>query len=121
MKDFYDLYLMARTFSFEGPVLIEAIRATFTRRETNLPKDRPVALRAQFAEDSVKQTQWEGFLNRSGLSDAPVKLLTVVKTLNTFLTPLLSAAEEGGEYNQVWRDSGPWQSSEALGGSDETE
>ena len=57
MKDFYDLYLMARTFSFEGPVLIEAIRATFARRETNLPKDRPVALRAQFTEDSVKQTQ----------------------------------------------------------------
>ena len=39
MKDFYDLYLMARTFSFEGPVLIEAIRATFARRKTNLPKD----------------------------------------------------------------------------------
>ena len=108
MKDFYDLYLMARTFSFEGPVLIEAIRATFTRRETNLPKDRPVALRSQFAEDPLKQTQWEGFLNRSGLSDAPRKLSTVVETLNTFLTPLLSAAEAGGEYNQVWRDGGPW-------------
>ena len=120
MKDFYDLYLMARTFSFEGPVLIEAIRATFTRRETNLPKDRPVALRAQFSEDPVKQTQWEGFLNRSGLSDAPMKLLTVVETLNTFLIPLLSAAEAGGEYNQVWRDSGPWQPSEVLGGSNET-
>ena len=22
---------------------------------------------------------------------------------------LLSATEEGGEYNQVWRDGGPWQ------------
>ena len=114
MKDIYDLYLMARTFSFEGPVLIEAIRATFARRKTNLPKDRPVALRSQFAEDPLKQTQWEGFLNRSGLSDAPRKLSTVVETLNTFLTPLLSAAEAGGEYNQVWRDGGPWQPSEVL-------
>ena len=120
MKDFYDLYLMTRTFSFEGPVLIEAVRATFARRETNLPKDRPVALRAQFAEDPLKQTQWEGFLNRSGLSDAPMKLLTVIEILNTFLTPLLSAAEAGGEYNQVWQDGGPWQPSEVLGGSDET-
>ena len=109
MKDFYDLYLMARTFSFEGPVLIEAIRATFARRETNLPKDRPVALREQFAEDSVKEAQWEAFLNRSGLSDAPMKLSTVVETLSTFLIPLLSAAKAGGEYNQVWRESGPWQ------------
>ena len=109
MKDFYDLYLMARTFSFEGLVLIEAVRATFARRETNLPKDRPVALREQFAEDSVKEAQWEAFLNRSGLSDAPMKLSTVVETLSTFLIPLLSAAEAGEEYNQVWRDSGPWQ------------
>ena len=118
MKDFYDLYLMARTFSFEGPVLIEAIRATFAQRKTYLPTDQPVALRKQFAEDSVKQTQWEGFLNRSGLSDAPMKLSTVVETLNTFLTPLLSAAEEGGGYNQVWRDGGPWRLSEVLGESD---
>ena len=106
------------TTSVEGPVLIEAIRTTFAQRKTNLPKDRPVALRAQFAEDPVKQTQWEGFLNRSGLSDAPMKLSTVIETLNTFLTPLLSAAEEGGGYNQVWRDGGPWQPSEILGESD---
>ena len=77
-------------------------------------------MRAQFAEDPLKQTQWEGFLNRSGLSDAPRKLSTVVETLSIFFVPLLSAAEEGGKYNQVWRDGGPWQSSEALGGSDET-
>ena len=109
MKDFYDLYLMAKTFSFEGAVLIEAIRTTFVRRETNLPKDQPIALRAQFTEDPVKQTQWEGFLNRSGLSDAPWKLSTVVETLSIFLIPLLSAAKEGGECNQVWRDGGPWQ------------
>ena len=82
--------------------------------KTNLPKDRPVALRAQFAEDPVKETQWEGFLNRSDLSDAPMKLSTVVDTLNTFLIPLLSAAEAGGEYNQVWRNGGPWQPSEVL-------
>ena len=114
MKDFYDLYLVARSFSFEGPVLIEAIRATFARRKTNLPKDRPVALRTQFAEDPLKETQWEGFLNRSGLSDAPLKLSTVVEIVSIFLIPLLSAAEEGGEYNQVWRDGGPWQLGEVL-------
>ena len=77
-------------------------------------------MRAQFAEDPVKQTQWEGFLNRSGLSDVPRKLLTVVETLSIFLTPLLSAAEVGGEYNQVWRDGGPWQPSEVFGGTHET-
>ena len=28
-------------------------------------------------------------------------------------------AEAGGEYNQVWRGGGPWQSSEVPGGTDE--
>ena len=31
MKDFYDLWAIAMTFGFEGPILAEAIRATFER------------------------------------------------------------------------------------------
>jgi len=44
MRDFYDVHLLARRFSFEGPILVEAIRATFDRRRTPPPAsdaDRP--------------------------------------------------------------------------------
>ena len=32
MKDFYDLWVLARQFEFQGPLLCQAIRATFERR-----------------------------------------------------------------------------------------
>lgn len=34
MKDFFDLWVLARSFTFAGPVLAAAIRATFARRKT---------------------------------------------------------------------------------------
>ena len=37
MKDFYDLWLLARKFDFEGSALAERIGKTFARRETPIP------------------------------------------------------------------------------------
>ena len=32
MKDFFDVWVLARTFKFDGAVLAKALNATFTRR-----------------------------------------------------------------------------------------
>ena len=40
MKDFFDLWVLARQFEFQGPLLCQAIRATFERRHTPVPADR---------------------------------------------------------------------------------
>jgi hypothetical protein len=37
MKDFYDVYVLARDFSFDGAVLRRAVVATFDRRKTGIP------------------------------------------------------------------------------------
>jgi Nucleotidyl transferase AbiEii toxin, Type IV TA system len=58
MKDFYDLWMLAGQFEFQGPILCDAIHATFDRRKTTLPVGPPLALTSEFAEDSGKQTQW---------------------------------------------------------------
>jgi predicted nucleotidyltransferase component of viral defense system len=60
MKDFFDLSILARTFHFDGEMLCRAIAATFKRRRTVVPNTVPVALTAQFAEDPIKQKQWQG-------------------------------------------------------------
>lgn len=39
MKDFYDIWLLSKTFSFEGAVLSEAIHQTFNARSASLPED----------------------------------------------------------------------------------
>ena len=40
MKDFYDLWFLARQFAFEGEALCKAIKGTFDRRGTPLPAPR---------------------------------------------------------------------------------
>jgi predicted nucleotidyltransferase component of viral defense system len=57
MKDFFDVWSLARTFAFDGQPLSAAIAATFQRRKTDLPAEMPLALSEEFADDRTKQTQ----------------------------------------------------------------
>jgi predicted nucleotidyltransferase component of viral defense system len=57
MKDFYDLWVIARCFSFQGAQLSDAIGATFRRRRTPVPPDVPVALTSEFSEDRTREQQ----------------------------------------------------------------
>src|SRR6202048_730900 len=43
MKDFYDIWVLARSFESKGDALARAIAATFARRKTELPIQRPDA------------------------------------------------------------------------------
>jgi len=43
MKDFYDIWILTKTFDFAPDRLARAIAATFARRQTAIPADRPDA------------------------------------------------------------------------------
>ena len=51
MKDFYDIWLLTMRGIFDGPILAQAIRATFEHRQTAL-QVTPAALTPAFAERS---------------------------------------------------------------------
>lgn len=72
MKDFYDVWLLASTFPFEGSLLAKAIGATFSNRETAIDV-APIAFTSEFTEQLSTQTQWTaGPLDRDSLrSPAP--------------------------------------------------
>ncbi|RMG12191.1 MAG: nucleotidyl transferase AbiEii/AbiGii toxin family protein, partial [Deltaproteobacteria bacterium] len=44
MKDFLDIWMLAREHEFAGDVLADAVAATFRRRQTPLPESTPLAL-----------------------------------------------------------------------------
>jgi predicted nucleotidyltransferase component of viral defense system len=110
MKDFYDLWVMAREFAFEGETLKGAIAATFSRRKTELPSAAPTALTPAFSGDSIKKKQWSAFLARSGLKDQAGDLEEVVTVLRSFRLRPLSAAASGEPFLQRWKAGGPWTS-----------
>lgn len=105
MKDFYDLWLIAQTFSFEGQELARAIMRTFERRGTRLTSN-PAAFSQAFVQDRAKQQQWNAFLKRTSLSAPP--LPEVVETLRRFLMPPTGATLEQRAFLSTWPSGGPW-------------
>lgn len=85
MKDFYDIWILSRSFSFDDDRLAQAIAATFARRETAVPTELPDALTPAFAADEQKQRQWRAFVE--DLSISPGELDDVIEGLSVFLMP----------------------------------
>lgn len=107
MKDFYDLIVLARDFDFNGSQLAEAIRETFHRRQTPLPAERPLGLSDEFARDASKRTQWNAFIRRQAIADAPAELTDAATLVRSFVEPVLMSAAAEKEYFLNWRD-GAW-------------
>lgn len=108
MKDFFDIVVLARDFDFDGEVLTRAIRATFERRGTTLPKDLPVALTPAFTNDPAKNSQWTGFLRKAGIKDAGTLDETIASVAAFAQAPLMAAAT-GSAFSVTWLAPGPWK------------
>lgn len=109
MKDFFDLWAISQTFSFDGGVLADAIAATFERRHTDIPTDTPVALTPAFAEDAAKQAQWRGFLRRTAIAIAPGPFAELQDNVAAFVLPPTHALVAGKAFDGKWNAGGPWK------------
>jgi hypothetical protein len=110
MKDFFDIWLLATRFHFEGAVLAQAIGETFRTRRTAIPHS-PVAFSDAFAQDPDRQVQWEAFLRRyrlQGSMSAPATLYGAVQVIVAFLQPVIQALAEGKPFDRTWSPGGPW-------------
>lgn len=92
LKDFYDIWVLARTCEFGDDRLARAIKATFDRRKTEISADRPDALTAAFANDPTKIRQWTAFVQDVAID--PGSLADVIESLTTFLMPHAKAARK---------------------------
>ena len=106
IKDFYDLWYIAKHFSFQGSLLQRAIRNTFHARERPLPSELPVALTDEFAADPSKQALWRAFTGRAGVT-SPGDLQEVLVLLRSFLVPV--GMKTTSRSTSAWPPGGPWQ------------
>jgi hypothetical protein len=107
MKDFFDIWLLAGSFDFDGPSLAAAVRATFTRRQTALEVE-PVCFADQFAHGPSKTAQWKAFIRRGLLTQAPAEFPEVVRSVHDFLQPVALAIAENWPFVRQWRAGGSW-------------
>lgn len=85
MKDFYDIWILSKTYEFADDRLAKAIVATFQRRNTVIPKGALDGLALDFAQDDAKRQQWAAFVK--DLSGDMPPLAAVIKDLAAFLIP----------------------------------
>ena len=89
MKDFYDVWMLAREIELDPAELADAIHATFNRRGTPLPDDLPIALREEYWD--TRHREWNAFLRKNRLPEQ-ISLGEVGRRLIEFIEPALHAA-----------------------------
>lgn len=105
MKDFYDIYYLARTFNFDGAKLQAAIFETLHRRGTPYDKDsfkRIVSL----AEDEDMQKRWKYFLKN--IKDDTLEFNIVIMEMQKFLEPVFEAIVNEKEWKNKWDIHSGW-------------
>ena len=106
MKDFFDVWLLSRYFSFDQAILAKALSLTFAQRETKI--DTSVIFSPEFS--SEKQVQWEAFLKRQKLLYAPAQFSEVVNNISLFLMPCMLPEVVDVGKEMVWKPLGSWKS-----------
>lgn len=107
MKDFTDLAMAARRWSFDGATLVAALQATFHRRRTSLPDDEVVAFSVRFVEDERARANWTSFVTRNE-PEGFGSLSDLVTEVRQFLASPLEHARTGKAFNATWNPRGPW-------------
>jgi hypothetical protein len=108
MKDFFDIWILARQFDFEGTTLAKAIQETFKHRETHIGGE-PHVFAEDFGKNKTKQKQWNAFVRKHKLTTAPVDFAEVLSAIADFVKPVLSALANGKDFPASWKAAGPWK------------
>ena len=99
MKDFYDIYYLARTFDFDGARLQKAIFETLQNRGT--PYDRASFQRiAALSNDEAMQKRWKYFLKN--IKDDTLEFSVVIAEIQTFLEPVFDAVMNKDKWQKQW-------------------
>lgn len=110
IKDFHDIWVMTRTFSFDLPSLVEAIGGTLRRRETAIPTEMPAGLTESFARIAEERGLWSGFLRRNPPTLQPPSFLELLQDLRRFFGPVIdSLALPEGAKGRWDPNGGAWR------------
>lgn len=98
-KDFYDIFILADRYDFDGIELKEAIRETFEHRGTGF--DDIFAFTDDFLVSEIHQSRWKTFLKKKKAL-VNVELEKVVSLIKTMLLPIVDSIASGTEYTSKW-------------------
>ena len=98
-KDYYDIYYIANKFDFNGGVLTEALKKTFSNREHSFSPEQFKQVMS-FADDAAMQKKWKAFVRK--INTKTDDYSTVLKTIQNFLEQPFIAAAENKTFTECW-------------------
>lgn len=98
-KDFYDIYVLANRYNFDGTELMNAIKETFNHRGTSF--DDIAAFEDGFADDETRLMRWNSFVKKK---KALIKLdfEETVQLLKILLFPIVDAIKKNELFERTW-------------------
>ena len=98
-KDFYDIYVLADRYNFDGTELMNAIKETFNHRGTSF--DDIAAFEDGFADDETRLMRWNSFVKKK---KAFIKLgfEETVQLLKILLFPIVDAIKKNELFERTW-------------------
>jgi len=118
MKDFYDIWFMANTWTFDMASLRNAILASFERRGSTIPTGVPFALTQDFLNDPQKKQQWSAFVSRLDPEDQAPSLEEIGAILGALLLPCISGDSLPKAEILSWTPNQGWSRTTAGTSSD---
>ncbi|MCM1262513.1 MAG: nucleotidyl transferase AbiEii/AbiGii toxin family protein [Butyrivibrio sp.] len=109
MKDFYDIYYLARTFDFDGAKLQTAISRTLEQRGTPYARDSFKRILA-LTEDVDMQKRWKFFLKN--IKDNALEFSVVIDEIQKFLEPVFDVIVNEDEWQKEWSFIEKWHKKE---------
>lgn len=107
MKDYFDIWTLSRSRSFDGRTLADAINATCKQRNTPVEAE-PLALTDRAMADPQNAAQWTAFVRRLKGADPPRTFAEVGAAVARFLGPPLRAITNQEPFDKMWSPPGPW-------------
>lgn len=99
MKDYYDIYYLANKFDFDGTILSEALKKTFTNRAHSFTAAQFEQV-MNFDDDAAMQKKWKAFIRK--IDTKTDNYSTILKTIQAFLTKPFTAAIEDRVFTGSW-------------------
>ena len=102
-KDFYDIYVLSKTYEFYYKDLHMAVVQTFDNRKTKMTMDS-AAFGDEFLSDPMHQTRWKAFLKKKKAL-IQVSMSDAMDWIKNFVRPLL----DGTEKTKWNHEKGSWE------------
>lgn len=106
VKDYFDLWMLSRTQSFEGAELVSAIVRTFEAQGRAVPPAPFEGLTPDYAAE--QERAWGAFLSRID-HRSPLGLGDVVADLADFAHPLTESARTQEPFEASWQPGEGWR------------